>query len=139
MLTYAYLGTNDLRRATAFYDATLSALGMQRCITNDAQWDLVSTGWGLYEDGGVRELAVWVGTPYDGQPATVGNGTMIAFRARSWQAVDAFHAAALAHGGSCDGAPGLRLHYAPDFYAAYVLDPDGNKLAAVCRGINPPQ
>ena len=46
-------------------------------------------------------------------------------------------AAALAHGGSCEGAPGLRLHYAPDFYAAYVRDPDGNKVAAVCRGFAP--
>jgi predicted lactoylglutathione lyase len=60
---------------------------------------------------------------------------MVAFSARSWKGVDAFHAAALANGGSSDGAPGLRLNYAPDFYAAYVRDPDGNKIAAVCRGV----
>src|ERR1700726_3385983 len=66
--------------------------------------------------------------------ATVGNGSMVAFSARSWKAVDDFYAAALANGGSCDGAPGLRLHYGPDFYAAFVRDLDGNKLAAVCRG-----
>jgi len=59
---------------------------------------------------------------------------MVAFSARSWKAVDEFYAAALANGGSSDGAPGLRLDYAADFYAAYVRDPDGNKLAAVCRG-----
>jgi hypothetical protein len=53
--------------------------------------------------------------------------------------VDAFHSAALAHGGISEGAPGLRTHYNPDFYAAYVRDPDGNKLAAVCRGITAPQ
>jgi predicted lactoylglutathione lyase len=59
---------------------------------------------------------------------------MIAFRARSWNEVDTFHDTALAHGGRSEGAPGLRPHYSPDFYAAYVRDPDGNKLAAVCRG-----
>jgi catechol 2,3-dioxygenase-like lactoylglutathione lyase family enzyme len=134
MLTYVYLGTNDLARATAFYDAALAPLGMQRCITGDADWDRISAGWGIYEDGGARELALWVGTPFNQQPATSGNGAMVAFRARSWNEVDAFHAAALAHGGRSEGAPGLRAHYSPDFYAAYVRDPDGNKLAAVCRG-----
>ena len=134
MLSYVYLGTNDLERATAFYDAVLAPLGMQRCITHDAEWDQVSAGWGTYEDDGARELALWVGKPFNQLPATTGNGTMIAFSARSWKAVDDFHAAALAHGGTCDGAPGLRTHYNPDFYAAYVRDLDGNKLAAVCRG-----
>jgi catechol 2,3-dioxygenase-like lactoylglutathione lyase family enzyme len=134
MLTYVYLGTNDLLRAIAFYDATLATLGMQRCITGDPDWDRISAGWGTYEDDGARELGVWIGKPFDQQPASIGNGTMVAFRAHSWEAVDDFHAAALSHGGSSEGAPGLRLHYNPDFYAAYVRDPDGNKLAAVCRG-----
>src|SRR5271169_614252 len=129
MLSYIYLGTNDLERATAFYDAILAPLGMQRCVTGDAQWDRVSAGWGMYEDDGARELALWVGIPFNQQPATTGNGTMVAFGARSWKAVDDFHAAALLHGGICEGAPGLRTHYNPDFYAAYVRDPDGNKLA----------
>lgn len=137
MLSYAYFGTNDLGTAIAFYDATLSKLGMQRCITGDAEWDRIAAGWGVYEDSGARELAFWVGIPFDQKPATVGNGSMIAFRAGSWQQVDAFHAAALANGGKCDGPPGLRPHYAPDFYAAYVRDPDGNKVAAYCRGITP--
>jgi catechol 2,3-dioxygenase-like lactoylglutathione lyase family enzyme len=139
VLSYVYFGTNDLARAVAFYDAALAPLGMQRCITGDPEWDRVSAGWGVYEDGGLRELAFWIGTPFDQQPATAGNGSMVAFRARSWLEVDAFHAAALANGGTCDGAPGLRLHYAPDFYAAYVRDPDGNKIAAVCRGFMEPQ
>jgi catechol 2,3-dioxygenase-like lactoylglutathione lyase family enzyme len=135
MLTDVYFGTNDLARAIAFYNAVLAPLGMQRCITGDTEWDRVAAGWGIYEDGGVRELGFWIGTPFNQQPATVGNGSMVAFRARSWAEVDQFHAAALASGGICDGAPGLRLHYAADFYAAYVRDPDGNKVAAVCRGI----
>jgi catechol 2,3-dioxygenase-like lactoylglutathione lyase family enzyme len=134
MLTYVCFGTNDLERATRFYDAALAPLGLQRCVTGDPDWDRISAGWGTYEDGGSRELAFWIGKPFDQQVATPGNGTMVAFRARSWKEVDDFHAAALANGGSCEGAPGLRLHYSPDFYAAYVRDLDGNKLAAVCRG-----
>jgi catechol 2,3-dioxygenase-like lactoylglutathione lyase family enzyme len=134
MLSYVCLGTNDLEGAKRFYDAALGALGMQRCVTDDPAWDLISAGWGLYEDHGVRELAVWVGLPFNQRQASAGNGTMVAFRAQSRQQVDSFHAAALANGGTSEGAPGLRPHYDPDFYAAYVRDADGNKLAAVCRG-----
>jgi|SRR5271170_3501244 len=134
MITYVYLGTNDLARATAFYDAVMGSLGLKRCITNDPEWDRISAGWGTYEDDGAREHALWVGTPFNQHAASAGNGTMVAFGARSWKEVDDFHAAALAHGGSSDGAPGLRAHYNPDFYAAYVRDLDGNKLAVVCRG-----
>ena len=139
MLTYVYFGTNDLERATRFYDATLVPLGMQRCITGDPEWDRISAGWGVYENDGARELAFWIGKPFDQQPATTGNGSMVAFRARTWNEVNAFHTAALAHGGISEGVPGLRPQYNPDFYAAYVRDPDGNKLAAVCRGFTKPQ
>jgi catechol 2,3-dioxygenase-like lactoylglutathione lyase family enzyme len=139
MLSYVYFGTNNFERATRFYDATLAPLGMPRCVTGDAEWALTAAGWGIYEDGGARELGFWIGKPFNQQPATIGNGSMVAFSARSWKAVDEFHAAALANGGSCEGAPGLRLHYGPDFYAAYVRDPDGNKIAAVCRGFTVPQ
>jgi catechol 2,3-dioxygenase-like lactoylglutathione lyase family enzyme len=139
MLSYAYFGTNDLKRATAFYDAVLAPLGMRRCVTGDAGWDRISSGWGIYEDDGLRELALWVGTPVNGQPASAGNGNMVALRAASWREVDCFHAAALANGGTCEGPPGLRTQYNPDFYAAYVRDPDGNKVAAVCRGFTAPQ
>lgn len=59
---------------------------------------------------------------------------LLAFAAANWQQVDAFHATALQYGGKSAGAPGRRDHYGPDFYAAYVRDPDGNKLTAVCRG-----
>ena len=68
--------------------------------------------------------------PFDGQPASHGNGTMLALTAQTRAVVDAFHAAALAHGGSDEGAPGLR--YSANFYSCYVRDPDGNKLSAVC-------
>ena len=134
MFTYVCLGTNDLARSCRFYDAVLGALGLARCDTSDEpDWEGWA-GWGTYEQGGQREVALWVGTPFNGAPASGGNGSMVALRAASWQQVDAFHAAALAQGGSSEGLPGLRPQYNADFYAAYVRDPDGNKLAAVCRG-----
>jgi catechol 2,3-dioxygenase-like lactoylglutathione lyase family enzyme len=131
MLSYVYLGTSDLARAIRFYDAILAPIEMKRCVTGDADWDRVAAGWGIYRHGGAQELALWVGLPFNQQPATAGNGTMVAVRARTRSQVDQFHAAALQHGGVCDGAPGLRPLYGPGFYAAYVRDPDGNKLAAV--------
>ena len=76
MFTYVSLGTNDLARAARFYDAALGALGLRRCNTSDegdfGDW----IGWGTYEDGGATELALWVCEPFDGRPATVGNGTI---------------------------------------------------------------
>lgn len=139
MFTYICLGTNDLERATRFYDATLRALGLTRSSTDDPTADQTTIGWGAYNDDGIHEVALWIGAPFDGKTATAGNGAMVALRARSWKDIEAFHAAALAHGGSSEGAPGLRAQYSPDFYAAYVRDPDGNKLAAVCRGFTEPQ
>ncbi len=135
MFSYICLGTNDLGRAIVFYDAVLAPLGLQRCQTpGEEDWDNWA-GWGTYEAQGERELALWLCTPFDGQAATVSNGAMVALSATSWAAVQAFHAAALAHGGSSEGEPALRPQYNDDFYAAYVRDPDGNKLAAVCRGL----
>jgi catechol 2,3-dioxygenase-like lactoylglutathione lyase family enzyme len=134
MFTYICLGTNDLARASAFYDAVMPTLGLKRCDTgSEPDWEGWA-GWGLYAESGQQELALWVCRPFDGRPASAGNGTMIALKADRRSAVDAFHAAALAGGGTSEGAPGLRPQYNDDFYAAYVRDPDGNKLAAVCRG-----
>ncbi len=134
MFTYICYGTNDLTAAARFYDAVMGALGHRRCVVeDDAAWE-GWVGWGTYRQGGLEEIALWVCKPFDGRAATPGNGSMVALQARSWRQVDEFYAAALAHGGTSEGAPGLRLHYGADFYAAYVRDPDGNKLAAVCRG-----
>lgn len=138
MFTYVCLGSTDLPRAARFYDATMATLGLHRCDTSDEpDWD-GWIGWGIYQDHGAKEIALWLCEPFDGRPATVGNGTMVALRARSWAEVDAFHAVALAHGGRSEGAPGLRPQYNADFYAAYVRDPDGHKLAVVCRGQTEP-
>jgi catechol 2,3-dioxygenase-like lactoylglutathione lyase family enzyme len=124
MFLYITLGTNDLARARIFYDAVMPCLGLT-CRAAEPE----EIGYGRAEDTRTR---FWVTQPYDGKPATIGNGSMPAFEADSRAAVDAFHAAALAHGGSDEGAPGLRP-YGPQFYAAYVRDPDGNKLSAVCE------
>ena len=138
MFTYVSIGTNDLARAARFYDPAMAALGHSRCNTgNEPNWE-GWLGWGTYRDHGAVELALWVCRPFDGRPATIGNGSMVALGAQTWRQVDAFHAAALANGGTSEGAPGLRPQYAADFYAAYVRDPDGNKLAAVCRGYTQP-
>lgn len=134
MFTYFCLGTNDIERAVRFYDPVMAALGLRRCDTGAEDFGADWAGWGYYGPDGRDELALWLCRPFDGAPASVGNGTMVAFAAADRAAVQAFHAAALAAGGTSEGAPGLRPHYNPDFYAAYVRDPDGHKLAAVCRG-----
>ncbi len=126
MFSYVSLGTRDLARALRFYDAALAPLGHSRIADDDA--DDRSAAWGIDDPG----PHLWVTEPFDGQPASIGNGTMVSFLAQSPGDVDAFHAAALAHGGTDEGAPGLRPQYGPHFYAAYVRDPDGNKLNAVC-------
>lgn len=125
MLLYLTLGTNDVARAARFYDAVMPTLGHeQRYLTDD------EVGYGPPAPERIR---LWVTRPYDGKAATVGNGTMPALVAPSRAAVDAFHAAGLAAGGTDEGAPGLRP-YGDDFYACYLRDPDGNKLSAVCQG-----
>jgi catechol 2,3-dioxygenase-like lactoylglutathione lyase family enzyme len=141
LFAYLCLGSNDLERSAKFYDAALGVLGISRCDTsaeNPESW-AGWIGWGVYERAGAVQDALWICKPFDGAPATVGNGSMVALRAATWEQVRAFHAAALSNGGSSDGAPGLRIQYNPDFYAAYVRDPDGNKLAVVCRGFTSPQ
>ncbi|MAQ49966.1 MAG: lactoylglutathione lyase [Pseudomonas sp.] len=134
MFSYITLGTNDLPRATVSYDAVMAALGISRVQTPGEDGWHGWAGWGYYQDKGAKELALWLCEPFDGRAASVGNGVMVAFAVPDWASVRAFHAAALASGGSSEGEPALRPQYNPDFYSAYIRDPDGNKLAAVCRG-----
>lgn len=124
MLLYATLGTRDLPRAIAFYDAVMATLGQPRLPGWAEGW----AGWGQDYDHG---FGLWLCPPFDGGAATAGNGTMLAFAASSAAQVQAFHSAGLAHGGQDEGAPGIRPHYGPTFYAAYLRDPDGHKLACV--------
>ena len=122
MILYLTFGTNDLERARRFYDPVMATLGQ-------VQLRQAADEYG-YGAPGEAEPRFWIVHPFDRQPASRGNGTMLALTAETRAAVDAFHAAALAHGGSDEGKPGLR--YSAHFYSCYVRDPDGNKLSAVC-------
>jgi catechol 2,3-dioxygenase-like lactoylglutathione lyase family enzyme len=118
-LSHVSLGTADLDRAGAFYDRVLAPLGCHRIQAFPG-----GIGWGR------KWPEFWVQTPIDGRPHSVGNGTHVAFLARSRAEVNAFHAAGLAAGGRCDGPPGPR-DYEPGYYAAFLRDPDGHKIEAM--------
>jgi catechol 2,3-dioxygenase-like lactoylglutathione lyase family enzyme len=124
MLLYVTVGSNAPEHAGAFYDAALAPLGIVR--RTDSGSDI---GYAHPDDSRCR---LWVVSPFDGARATFGNGLTIALQAESRVAVDAFHAAGLLAGGTCEGPPGLRPFHA-SFYAAFLRDPDGNKIAAVCE------
>lgn len=124
MIAYSTLGVNDMDRSIQFYDAVFAPLGAVREPT--------SPTWTGYTRAGDRGK-FFLTRPWDRAEATSGNGAMLAFLADDRAAVDAFHAAALARGGVCEGPPGVREGMNPVFYAAYVRDPDGNKLCAFVR------
>lgn len=117
MIAYTTLGTNDLERAARFYDALLSVIGGKRMMEEPGYF----IAYGNSKDGAGLGITV----PFDKQPATVGNGTMVALEARDRAQVDALHARALELGGTDEGAPGERF---PGFYAGYFRDLDCNKL-----------
>ena len=123
-ISHITLGTNDREKAARFYDAVLGSIGFSR-LPKPADKPPA------YVKGGGFPI-IYIYTPFDGEPATAGNGSHVAFIADTKAQVQAFHREALAHGGSDEGSPGPRPHYGPDYYAAYVRDPDGNKLQAVC-------
>ena len=125
MYSHITVGTNDGGKAIAFYDAVLGVLGHKRCHGTPEE------GFGGYGD--MRGDQFWVLPPFDGAPATIGNGTHVAFFAETRQAVRNVYETALAHGGTDEGAPGLRPHYHPNYYGAYFRDPGGNKLQVVCH------
>jgi len=127
MLSHVTLGSNDMKRARDFYDAVLGALGYTRLA------DFGDEGLGYGPPGTEDRIEFWVLRPFNRERATNGNGWHVAFLAPSRQAVRDFHAKALAGGGRDEGAPGLRPDYHPHYYGAYVRDPDGNKLQAVCH------
>ncbi len=123
MIGYVTLGTNDLDRAAAFYDALFAEIGGTRHMEEA----------GRYVAWGVSPTAPGIGitVPFDGNKATVGNGTMVALIVDAPDKVDRLHAKALALGGKDEGAPGQRF---PGFYAAYFRDLDGNKFNAFYGG-----
>ncbi len=122
MIGYVTLGTNDLQRAAAFYDALLATLGAKRAMEMET-----FIAWATAPNTPM----VAVIKPFDGKPATVGNGVMVALMADSKATVDALHKKALDLGGTDEGAPGPR---GDGFYAGYFRDLDGNKLNAFFLG-----
>lgn len=126
MFSHVTIGSDDPQKLEAFYDAVLATLGIVPFFKIE----------GTLSYGTATGPKVFVVKPFNGAPHHEGNGWHAAFLAPNRAAVDAFHAAALAQGGSSEGAPGLRPHYHPNYYGAYVRDPAGNKLQAVCHGRN---
>jgi catechol 2,3-dioxygenase-like lactoylglutathione lyase family enzyme len=124
------LGAHDLEASAEFYAKALAPLGIVRLASFERE-----IGFG--REGG--QPAVWIVLPYDGLPATWGNGTHVAFLARSQDAVEAFHAAGLAAGAIDAGAPGLRPQYGSGYYGAYLRDPVGTKIQAVHYGAGSPE
>lgn len=119
IMSHVSVGTNDLPRALAFYDAVLDTLGGRRLVEHS---EAVAYGRMFPE--------FWVNTPLDEKAASVGNGVHFAFFATSREQVHAFYDTALAHGGTPDGAPGPRPEYGAPFYGCYVRDLDGHKIEA---------
>ena len=120
MLDHISLGVSDLERAARFYEATLATLGLTKLVTRPA-----TIGFGkAYPE-------FWINLRTGMAPVAPESGVHICLRARTTADVDAFHAAALGAGGRSDGAPGLRPHDRVKYYAAFVIDPDGNRIEAV--------
>jgi catechol 2,3-dioxygenase-like lactoylglutathione lyase family enzyme len=117
MLAYAMLGTADLTRAAAFYDAVLAEIGATRFMEQPDYF----IAWANSKEG----AGLGITYPFNKEKATVGNGTMVALNATSREQVDRLYAKAIELGGADEGAPGQRY---PGFYAAYFRDLDGNKL-----------
>ena len=123
MIGYVTVGTNDLDKARAFYDALLGEVGAGRLMEMPTGFTLYATGWG--------QPGIAVTRPYDGGAATVGNGMMVSMVLDSRDKVDRLYAKALELGGSDEGQPGVRGEEGPRaFYGAYFRDLDGNKLCA---------
>ena len=130
MFSHVTLGCSELARACEFYDSVLTRLGLERRpVTSDG--GPASACW---VPSGMSLPRFYVYVPFDGNPASVGNGTMVAFRASSPELVDAVYKAALAAGAKEEGAPGVRTHYGDGYYGAYFRDLDGNKIHVVYRG-----
>ena len=125
MVSYITIGANGIDRAVAFYDPVLATLLHRRVWLNG--------DWAGYGPEGDDHGTLLICAPFNGEAAKAGNGIMVGLHADSPAQVDAFHAAALAAGGTCEGPAGPRSDYGEGYYLAYVRDPDGNKLSAFYR------
>ena len=126
MINHVSIGVRDIARAKRFYDAALEPLGY-RCLSEDA----ASLGYGR------ERVAFWIGETDSPVPPDEKSNLHVCFDAPARASVNAFHAAALRAGGRDNGKPGLRPDYGPDYYAAFVVDPDGYRIEAYCGGPEP--
>jgi catechol 2,3-dioxygenase-like lactoylglutathione lyase family enzyme len=120
MIHHVSVGTNDIRRAKAFYDPLMSLIGFRLLKVSDKAAHY-----------GASDIAFSRETPGDGLPATPGNGIHVAFQAPDRETVRRFHETAIANGAVDEGAPGIRNNYNANYYGAFVRDLDGNKIEAV--------
>jgi catechol 2,3-dioxygenase-like lactoylglutathione lyase family enzyme len=127
LISHVFVGITDFQRAFRFYSAIMETLDLQlKFCDTDKPW----AAW--MASGKARPLFV-IGSPYNGEMATAGNGQMIALLAPTRAGVDNAYASALKNGGRCEGAPGLRPEYHADYYGAYFRDADGNKMCVCCH------
>jgi catechol 2,3-dioxygenase-like lactoylglutathione lyase family enzyme len=127
VFAHIQIGVKDLARMCAFYDSVLAHFDLLRAV----ELSHVGPAGVYWQRPGERWPQFVIGAPVNGQAPSCGNGSQVSFLAASRSVVDAAWATALAHGGADQGAPGPRPRYAPDFYAAYCLDPEGHKLCFV--------
>ena len=120
IMSHVSLGTNDLKRAAAFYDAVLATIGAKRVFEHE----------GAAIAYGKMFPEFWIGLPHDDGEAGTANGTHFAFFASNRDQVHAFHAAGLANGAKDDGAPGPRPEYGAPYYGCFLIDLDGHKIEA---------
>ncbi len=127
MFSHIFTGVADFPRAHRFYSAVLPGLGLvERFCDPSRPW----AGWQM---PAVARPLFLIGAPFDAQAHAPGNGQMVAFLAERREQVDAAYAAALAHGGTSEGKPGLRPDYHAHYYGAYFRDPEGNKVCVACH------
>ena len=131
MISHICVGISDFKRALDFYAPLMASLGHVLKFSDSEK------SWAGRKPKDAERPLFLIGAPYNGDAAAPGNGQMIALLAPDRKTVDACHAAAIAHGGTCEGAPGLRPQYHPSYYGAYFRDPDGNKLCVCCHQPEP--
>ncbi len=127
MFSHIFVGVSDFDRALAFYTPLMQSLGIQ------ARFCDASRPWAGWQSSPHPRPLFLIGKPYDQRAHHPGNGHMVAFLAESRAAVRQAYETALANGGVCEGAPGLRPEYHEHYYGAYFRDPDGNKLCVACH------
>jgi catechol 2,3-dioxygenase-like lactoylglutathione lyase family enzyme len=125
MISHVCIGISDFNRALNFYTPLMASLGHALKFSQ--------APWAAWKPKDAERPLFLIGAPYNGEAPAPGNGQMVALLAPDRKSVDACHAAVIAQGGRCEGAPGLRPQYHPNYYGAYFRDPDGNKLCICCH------